>query len=83
MAKAKAKTVKVRVAVIYDAIGNYQAGGYRTRSDSLNDGHLIDDARQAAPTEIEDLPDACIVDIELPIPKPLRGKVTRVKAVKT
>lgn len=79
----KMKTVKVRVAVIYDEKGRYQAGGYWTLGGRHSDGNLITDAREAAPTAIQDVPLACLVDIELPIPKPTVGKVVKVKAVKT
>lgn len=85
MAKTKAKTVTVRVAVIYDANGQYQAGGYATTRRRSVDYNLIVDARQSAPSTIENLPHACIVEIELPIPEPaepLVGKVLSVKAVK-
>jgi hypothetical protein len=77
MAKTKAKTVKVRVAVIYDE-RRYQAGGYWVRGVRPSDRDLIEDARQFAPSCIERIPGACVVDIELPLP--LKGKVLSVKA---
>jgi hypothetical protein len=77
----KAKTVKVRVAVVYSAGDDYQAGGY-SLGDRISDNELVGDARRAALTGTEDLPYACIVEIELPIPKPPFGKVLSVKAVK-
>ncbi len=79
MAKTKAKTVKARVAVIYDAKGRYQAGGYWTLGVRPSDDNLIADAREAVPTAMQDMPHACIVDIELPVPKLFVGKVRRVK----
>lgn len=81
MAKTKATTVKVRVAVVYDGEGDYQAGGYSLGA-PLGDSDLIDDAKHISSTGSANLPHACIVEIELPIPKPLVGKVLSVKAVK-
>lgn len=87
MAKTKAKTVKVRVAVVYSDKGEYQGGGYRNAANKhFSDGRLVDDAHEASWTNNRDeLPHACLVDIELPIPKPAKplvGKVLKVKAVK-
>lgn len=85
MANAKAKTVKTvktRVAVIYNAEGKYQAGGYEQRR-RLSDAELIGDAKNLDwTTNPNELPHACIVDIELPIPEPLEGKVLNVRQVK-
>lgn len=90
MAKAKAKpkakatkTMKVRIAVIYDTNGKYQAGGQWIKGKRPSGDALFADARDAAGWAEIDLDYACIVDIELPIPKPLKGKVLKVKAVKT
>lgn len=77
-----ARTVKVRVAVIYNDKGAYQAGGY-AQKDQLNDDRLVDDAKEnTAYLDFDDLPHTCIVEIELPIPGPLKGKVTNIKQVK-
>lgn len=73
MAKTKAKTVTVKVTVIYDEKGRYVAAGMRTNGKRPDRRALICDA---------EFPHACIVDIELPIPEPLKGKVKKVKAVK-
>ena len=83
MAKAKAKTVTVRVSVLYDRKGLYVAGGRRTpASGRLSEASLIQDAKDTGYTT-DDLPHVAVVDIELPIPEPLVGKVRRVKEVKT
>jgi hypothetical protein len=83
MATKATKTVKVRVAVVYSNTGDYQAGGYRNKSARcLSDGQMVGDAHSSSWTDKDELPHACIVDIELPIPKPLVGKVLNVKAVK-
>lgn len=81
MAKTKAKTVRARIAVIYDGKGKYQAGGYCVGV-GPSDAALIADARQVAPDSLKNSPHACIVDIELPIPKPIEGKVLSVETVK-
>ncbi|MCK5641160.1 MAG: hypothetical protein KAJ19_10195 [Gammaproteobacteria bacterium] len=80
MAKSKAKTAKVRVSVLYDDKGHYVAAGRWTYGKRLNEAGLIEDATNVGVSD--GLPHACIVDIELPIPKRLVGKVLTVKAVK-
>lgn len=79
---AKATTVKVRVAVIYNKKGGYQAGGDWLCGKRPLDHHLIGEVKDIACGNAEDLPHACIVEIELPIPEPLKGKVIKVKQVK-
>lgn len=82
MAKAKTKTVKVRVAVIYNEKGEYQAGGFEQRR-PLSVPKLIEDARNLGwPNDPDKLPHACIADIELPIPETPKGKVVKIKKVK-
>jgi hypothetical protein len=83
MAKTKAtKTVKVRVAVVYNDKGEYGTGGYRKEKFNCDDDELIAEAYDVAPLRDSCYPYACVVEIELPIPKPLVGKVLSVKAVK-
>lgn len=83
--KTKTQTVKVRIAVVYNDEREYQAGGYRNAANKhFSDSALVNDAHRGSWTlDKSELPHACIVDIELPIPKPLKGKVRKVKAVKT
>ncbi len=75
----KTKTVISRVVVFFDEDGRYMAAGDSGRGDRPDDDMLLglSDSMGA-----EDLPYSCIVEIELPIPKLLVGKVRSVKAVK-
>lgn len=84
-AKKKATTVRVRVVAFYNAKGRYMAsgewmGGKRLKHDDLiaNLASVCEDAD----ANMDDLPHTSIVDIELPIPKLVVGKVLQVKAVK-
>lgn len=79
----KAKTVKV--VVFWDDKGHYAAGGEYSpyhKTKPTRDT-LLAQSDNIGEYGAEDLPHACIVDIELPIPEPLVGKVVKVKAVKT
>ena len=79
--KAKAKTVKVRVVVFYDDEGHYTAAGewaHHNKKKPSDDTLLAESDALGC----EDLPHTCLLDLELPIPKPLKGTVLKVKAVK-
>ncbi len=80
MAKAT-KTVKVRVAVVFNDKGEYRLHAL-ARVRPLSNSKLIAETYDRTSGGRTRYPHACIVTIELPIPKLLVGKVLSVKAVK-
>lgn len=88
MAKTKAKTVKAKVVVFYGSHGRYMAGGDHMDGKRQNQDNLIANLAsicEDADANMDELPHTAIVDIELPIPKPVKplvGTVRKVRAVK-
>ncbi len=82
--KAKAKTVRVRVAVFYSGKGRYMAGADGMGGKRLHEDDLIAHLAslcEDADANMDNLPHTSIVEIELPIPElvKLKGKVRNVK----
>lgn len=82
MAKTKAKTRKARIIVFYDSDGHYAAAG----ETAFGVAPTIPDKKQLLAESdnmaVEELPHACIVDVELPIPELSKAKVVKVRQVK-
>lgn len=79
MAKAKAKTVKVKIGIKFDGKGHCELEGDWDGGKKPTDDDIVTTLRGWS---LEPYPYIAIVDIELEVPQQPKGKVLKIKKVK-
>lgn len=79
MAKIKAKTITLRLGVIYDAKGNHVALARHMGGPGISDDGLIEEAQGV--DRMETCPQSCIVEVTVTLPENVICKLGRVKAM--